>query len=261
MPPVLGPASSSPTRLKSWAGISGTTVVPSLRQNSDTSGPDRYSSMTTAPSGLARQARACSSASARSSVTTTPLPAASPSSLTTCGAPNASSAASTSSTVVHTCASPVGTSAADMTSLAKALLPSSRAACADGPKHGMPAARTASATPATSGASGPMTTRSTPSDDLQGDDPRGVGDPAGERHAPGHRPRCRGSPVRRRRRRPTDRARWNGRWRARGPLTRRRVPSRDQSSGGRGVSGMGTPASRGEFSDRAWATRGRRLDW
>ena len=27
MPPVLGPASPSPTRLKSWAGISGTTVV------------------------------------------------------------------------------------------------------------------------------------------------------------------------------------------------------------------------------------------
>ena len=70
---------------------------------------------------------------------------------------------STSSTVVQTWARPVGTSAADMTSLAKALLPSSRAASADGPKQAMPASRTASATPATSGASGPMTTRSTPS--------------------------------------------------------------------------------------------------
>ena len=162
MPPVFGPASSSPTRLKSCAGTSGTTVSPSQMQNSDTSGPDRNSSTTTAPSGLARQAFACSSASARSSVTTTPLPAASPSSLTTCGAPRASSASSTSATVVQTWAIPVGTSAADMTSLAKALLPSSRAASADGPKHAMPASRTASATPATSGASGPMTTRSTP---------------------------------------------------------------------------------------------------
>ncbi len=84
--------------------------------------------------------------------------------MTTWGAPSASRASSTSATVVQTWAIPVGTSAADMTSFAKALLPSSCAACADGPKHAMPAARTASATPATSGASGPMTTRSTPSE-------------------------------------------------------------------------------------------------
>ena len=155
-------------------------------QNSDTSGPDRNSSTTTAPSGLARQAFACSSASARSSVTTTPLPAASPSSLTTCGAPRASSASSTSATVVHTWAIPVGTSAADMTSLAKALLPSSRAASADGPKHGMPASRTASATPATSGASGPMTTRSTPSETASATTPAASADPAGQRLAAGH---------------------------------------------------------------------------
>ena len=47
-------------------------------------------------------------------------------------------------------------------SLANAFDPSSCAAAADGPKHGMPFARTASATPATSGASGPTTTRSAP---------------------------------------------------------------------------------------------------
>ncbi len=47
-----------------------------------------------------------------------------------------------------------------MTSLAKALEPSSRAASALGPKQATPRARTASATPATSGASGPITTRS-----------------------------------------------------------------------------------------------------
>ena len=94
--------------------------------------------MTTVPPSLARQARACASASSRSSVTTTPLPAASPSSLTTCGAPRASSASATSSRVVQTRAIAVGTSAAAMTSLAKALLPSSRAASADGPNTAKP---------------------------------------------------------------------------------------------------------------------------
>src|SRR5690349_4918935 len=47
-----------------------------------------------------------------------------------------------------------------MTSLANALDPSNCAAAALGPKQAMPLARTASATPATSGASGPTTTRS-----------------------------------------------------------------------------------------------------
>ena len=45
-----------------------------------------------------------------------------------------------------------------MTCLANFLLPSIWAASPLGPKHGIPAERTASATPATSGASGPMTT-------------------------------------------------------------------------------------------------------
>ena len=80
--------------------------------------------------------------------------------MTTYGAPNASSAAATSSGVVQTCASAVGTSAAAITSLAKAFDPSSAAASRLGPKQLIPRARTASATPATSGASGPITTRS-----------------------------------------------------------------------------------------------------
>ncbi len=54
----------------------------------------------------------------------------------------------------------VRTPAAAMTSFANAFDPSMRAAAADGPKQGIPAARTASATPRTSGTSGPMTTRS-----------------------------------------------------------------------------------------------------
>src|SRR5690606_25699710 len=48
-------------------------------------------------------------------------------------------------------------------SLAKALLPSSRAAAAVGPKMRWPAARKRSTTPATSGASGPTTVSATPS--------------------------------------------------------------------------------------------------
>ena len=59
MPPVLGPWSSSKTRLKSWAGARGTTVLPSHRQNSETSGPSRNSSTTTTAAvlGQARLAR------------------------------------------------------------------------------------------------------------------------------------------------------------------------------------------------------------
>src|SRR6202021_532068 len=47
-----------------------------------------------------------------------------------------------------------------MTCLANDLEPSILAAAASGPKHATPFARSASAAPATSGASGPMTTRS-----------------------------------------------------------------------------------------------------
>ena len=67
---------------------------PSVTTNSETSGPSRYSSMTTRP-----QSAACASAAARSSVTTTPLPAASPSFFTTYGGPNSSSARAASSRV------------------------------------------------------------------------------------------------------------------------------------------------------------------
>src|SRR6185437_2253484 len=155
IPPVFGPVSPSPSRLKSWAGSSGRTVTPSVTQNSETSGPARYSSISTRP-----QLAACASAAASSSVTRTPLPAANPSSFTTYGGPNSASAARTCSAVSHNRDRAVGTPAAAITSLAKALLPSSAAAAADGPKQAIPAARTVSAAPATSGASGPITTRS-----------------------------------------------------------------------------------------------------
>ena len=57
----------------------------------------------------------------------------------------------------------VGISASAMTCLAKDFEPSIMAAAASGPKQVRPFSRSASAAPATSGASGPMTTRSGPS--------------------------------------------------------------------------------------------------
>jgi hypothetical protein len=154
MPPVLGPWSPSWARLKSWAGSSGTAVVPSASANRLTSGPSRYSSMTTV-----LQLLACRLASSRSVVTTTPLPAARASSLTTYGGPNSRSAASASSGVLATRDRAVGMPASAIICLENALDPSTWAACLLGPKTGMPASRSGSAAPATSGTSGPMTTR------------------------------------------------------------------------------------------------------
>ena len=91
MPPVLGPESPSPTRLKSWAGSIGTTVSPSTMHSSETSGPSRNDSNSTGCPASSRLA-ACARAASRSAVTTTPLPAARPSSLTThAGSPRAGS--------------------------------------------------------------------------------------------------------------------------------------------------------------------------
>ena len=95
-------------------------------------------------------------------MTTTPLPAARPSALTTYGGPSSARAASAWSLVSQVYASAVGIPAACMMCLANDLEPSMAAARRVGPKHGMPEACSASATPATSGASGPTTTRSAP---------------------------------------------------------------------------------------------------
>jgi hypothetical protein len=78
----------------------------------------------------------------------TPLPAASPSALTTQGG--------RATDIVSAAATP----ASRITSFAKAFEPSIRAAAALGPKTAMPAIRRSSATPATSGPSGPTITRS-----------------------------------------------------------------------------------------------------
>src|SRR5215472_9344480 len=138
MPPVFGPWSPSRARLKSCAGSSGTALAPSASANSDTSGPSRNSSTTTFPA-----ARAWASAAARSPVTTTPLPPASPSAFTTYGGPNSSSARATSASVSQVRAMAVGMPAAVMTSLANDFDPSIMAARRLGPKQLSPAQRVA----------------------------------------------------------------------------------------------------------------------
>ena len=147
MPPVFGPASPSKARLKSRAGGRPSAVTPSQIANTDNSSPSSSSS-TTKSSPMPDTARSAASSSSCVRQMKTPLPAASPSALTTHGS--------------RATASPsgVGTPAACMTSFAKRFEPSIRAAAALGPNTATPPSRSASATPDTSGTSGPITTRS-----------------------------------------------------------------------------------------------------
>ena len=92
--------------------------------------------------------------------TLTPLPAARPSAFSTTGMPSREIAARASASVRTVSASAVGTWAACMTSLANALLPSSRAAARVGPNASSPAFANASTTPRQSGTSGPTTVKS-----------------------------------------------------------------------------------------------------
>ncbi len=96
MPPVFGPRSSSCARLKSRAGGSSAQSRPSHTAITDASSPARKRSSTTrrplsSKRPDSRQSRTNRSASARSSLTSTPLPAASPSALTTQRGPEARS--------------------------------------------------------------------------------------------------------------------------------------------------------------------------
>ena len=144
---MFGPVSPSPIRLKSCAGASGTTRCPSESAKTEISSPESSSSITIGPSN-AEAARRPSSSCADVSQMKTPFPAASPSTLTTQGG------------LATESVSAVGTPAAAITSLAKLFDPSIRAAARPGPKTDTPFRRSASATPATSGASGPITARS-----------------------------------------------------------------------------------------------------
>ena len=88
MPPVFGPVSPSPIRLKSRAGASGTAPTPSHSASSESSGPTMCSSTTTAPgpkTSCSSIAWSVSRACASSVAITTPLPAASPSNFSTTG--------------------------------------------------------------------------------------------------------------------------------------------------------------------------------
>ena len=80
-------------------------------------------------------------------------------------------AASASATVAATSNGAVGMPWRAKNCLLNTLLPSSRAPAAPGPNVASPAARSRSASPATSGASGPTTTRSTPSSSASRDQP------------------------------------------------------------------------------------------
>ena len=147
MPPVFGPVSPSPMRLKSCAAPIGTRRFPSESAKSDTSSPSSSSSITNSPP-KAVTARRASSTSSAVRHTNTPLPAARPSAFTTHGGRATDSV------------SAVGTPAARSTSFANVFEPSICAAAALGPKTAIPFLRRTSAMPATSGPSGPITTRS-----------------------------------------------------------------------------------------------------
>ena len=84
MPPVFGPASPSPIRLKSCAAPSGRIRRPSQSANSETSLPSSSSSITTPPPSPSTAGSAASS-SCWVWQTKTPLPDASPSALITQG--------------------------------------------------------------------------------------------------------------------------------------------------------------------------------
>ncbi len=164
MPPVFRPVSPSPTRLWSCAVPIGRTVSPSQSTKKEASSPSMNSSITTSapasPNSPPNMSSTAASAWSTVSATITPLPAASPSALTTIGAPLSRIWARAASASVNRAQAAVGAPAASQISLVKLLEASSREAASDGPKTRIPASRSRSATPAASGASGPMITKS-----------------------------------------------------------------------------------------------------
>ena len=104
IPPVFGPVSPSPAALWSCDDASGTTSLPPTTQMKLASSPARNSSITirrpASPNARPQSmSSTAASASACDCATTTPLPAASPSALTTSGAacPRTQAAASAGS--------------------------------------------------------------------------------------------------------------------------------------------------------------------
>ena len=149
MPPVFGPSSPSPIRLKSCAaGERHDLARRRTSAKSETSSPSSSSSITNGcPSAAAARSPASSSSCVRQ--TKTPLPAASPSALTTHGGRATGSVArGRHAGRLHD--APSRTSSSPRS--ARPRRPARRRRCR--------AWRSSSATPATSGASGPTTTRS-----------------------------------------------------------------------------------------------------
>ena len=167
MPPVFGPR--SPSKIVLWSSTAGRTSsrLPSVSASTETSRPAIRCSITSvapaAPNWPRWSWRTAARASAAFAATTTPLPAASPSALTTTAPPRRSIAASASSTVRAISNFAVGIPWRAKNSFENAFEPSTCAPAAPGPNVAMPRARSWSASPATSGASGPTTTRSTAS--------------------------------------------------------------------------------------------------
>ena len=140
----------------------GISVFPSVKASTETSGPSRYSSITTLSPLLPNLPPCIISvivcmASSRLSAIITPLPRASPSALITMGRGAFSAYRSASSILLNVSKRAVGILYFFMRFLEKTLLPSIIAASARGPKQGIPAASSASTHPSTRGSSGVTT--------------------------------------------------------------------------------------------------------
>ena len=164
MPPVLGPVSPSPTRLKSCAGASGTARVPSQMASTDSSGPARPSSITTVRPASPNDSRRASCARRPP-----PRPVArsrgrlarrQPVGLDHPGTGQRPQEAEGCGCAGEAAVTGGGVTAAASRSFIHALDPSSRFPSAPGPKTSRPAPRKRSARPSTNGASGPTTNRS-----------------------------------------------------------------------------------------------------
>ena len=165
MPPVFSPLSPSSARLWSMEETIGTTIFPSVKERTDTSGPVRNSSMTMllplSPKIFSSIMETTASfASSLVSAMITPFPSARPSALITVGIGQVSRYSRAAFSSVNTSYCAVGMPYFFIRFLEKTLLPSMMAAALFGPKAGIPASCSASTQPNTSGSSGATTAKS-----------------------------------------------------------------------------------------------------
>ena len=178
MPPVLGPR--SPSKIALVVLRRAPSAPPARRRTAPAATaprppgappPPRWRRCRSARPG--RSPPSAASASATSSATVTPLPAASPSALITTpwGRPARRPPPAPRPGVCTRRQRAVGTPASSIACLANAFDPSRRAAAAVGPKASCPRSASASTRPPTSGASGPTTVKSTRSRSHGRDEP------------------------------------------------------------------------------------------